>query len=458
MTKKVSWLIAVLALVCLAFPLLNLLLPPANRGLIAAARAGDAAFAPIAALFGDRCACCHAHGADLPFYASFPLASGIIERDIAAGLRFFDMEAAFAGAGQPVSEVALAKLEHVLDARSMPPGRYLALHWDAGMGREDERIVRDWVRAERAKHCQGSGAAAEFAAEVVQPLQPLPELNAAKVALGDRLFHDVRLSGDDTVSCATCHDLAKGGTDQQRFSTGIRGQLGGINAPTVLNAAFAVRQFWDGRAVDLVEQAGGPVTNPIEMGAEWPAVIAKLEQDPEYVQAFAALYGGQLSAANVQDAIAEFEKSLVTTGAPFDRYLLGDAAAIGEVEKKGYALFKRHGCASCHAGRILGGQSFEHMGLREDYFAERGSVQEADHGLFNFTKKESDRGKFKVPTLRNVALTRPYFHDGTVNDLAEAVRVMARCQCDASLAAAEVESIVCFLESLTGELGGKPLK
>jgi cytochrome c peroxidase len=278
------------------------------------------------------------------------------------------------------------------------------------------------------------------------------------VALGDRLYHDVRLSGDDTLSCASCHDLAKGGTDQAPVSTGIRGQLGPINAPTTFNSGFQFAQFWDGRAATLEEQAGGPVENPLEMGAQWPDVIAKLEQDAELMETFLASYP-EMSAENVQHAIAEFERTLVTPDSDFDRYLRGDADAMSAEAQRGYALFTQHGCSTCHVGRILGGQSYERMGYRKDYFAslER-EVTDADHGRYAVTKNEMDMHKFKVPTLLNVEVTFPYFHDAATSDLGEAVAIMSEFQAGVTLAAKDNDDLVAFLIALTGKYQGEKLQ
>jgi len=314
------------------------------------------------------------------------------------------------------------------------------------------------VKTVRAERYATGAAAAEHVASPLQPLVAPTGLDPELVALGDTLYHDVRLSGDDTVSCASCHGLDTGGCDRLQFSKGIRDQVGGINAPTVFNAGPIIAQFWDGRAVDLADQAGGPVGNPIEMGAEWPAVVEKLKQDQEYVAAFAKHFPDGLTQANVQAAIAHFEESLVTTGSKFDEYLMGDAAALTAEEKEGYELFLANGCAKCHVGKIIGGQSFERMGLHGDYFADRGNPTDADKGCANFTGDEADTHKFKVPTLRNIAQTYPYFHDGSTNDLTEAVQTMAKYQCGIELSSGETEKLVAFLHTLTGEYKGELLK
>ena len=238
------------------------------------------------------------------------------------------------------------------------------------------------------------------AVAAVEPLKPLPnsvKVDMDKVLLGRSLYHDTMLSGDGTVACVTCHLLEHGGAEPRKTSTGIRGQVGPINSPSVLNSGFNFAQFWDGRAKDLQEQAAGPVANPIEMGAKWENVVARLKKNEEYAAAFAKLYEDGVTQDNATDAIAEYEKSLITPSR-FDKFLLGDESAISEAEKKGYATFKEVGCTACHTGIIAGGTMFQKMGLVKDYFADRGTpVTEADMGRFNVTKKAADKHFFKVP-------------------------------------------------------------
>lgn len=292
-----------------------------------------------------------------------------------------------------------------------------------------------------------------FVAE--EPLKPLPELgelDMGKLALGRKLFHDPILSGDGTVSCATCHTLDHGGAEPRKSSTGIRGQVGPINSPTVLNSSLNFVQFWDGRAKDLREQAAGPVANPIEMGATWEGVVKRLNGNDEYMAEFATLYEDGITKDNVTDAIAVYEEALITPSR-FDKYLMGDQNAITEAEKKGYETFKAVGCTACHNGVLVGGGMFQKMGLVNDYFKDRGSaVTEADLGRFNVSKNPAEKHFFKVPTLRNVELTSPYLHDGSRATLQETVRIMGKYQLGRDLSDAEVNSIVAFLKSLTGEL------
>lgn len=285
----------------------------------------------------------------------------------------------------------------------------------------------------------------------ILPLVPLGNLDGGRVALGRQLFHDARLSADFSVSCATCHNLSAGGVDGQRFSLGIGGARGTINAPTVFNSAYSIAQFWDGRAASLEEQAAGPIQNPIEMGATWSQVLGRLELDNELLGEFRRLYADGLTANNVLDAIATFERSLVTVDSRFDRYLRGDQKALSAQESDGFRRFREFGCTSCHQGMLIGGNMFQKFGVLGDYFAGR-AITEEDLGRYNVTRREEDRHVFKVPSLRNVARTAPYFHDGSAETLDQAVIVMARYQLGRDLSAEDVEAIVAFLHTLNGEL------
>jgi cytochrome c peroxidase len=295
-------------------------------------------------------------------------------------------------------------------------------------------------------------------AEPVQVLLPPKGLQPEKVVLGRMLFHDPRLSGDGKVACSTCHPLNKGGTDQLPVSVGIRDQKGTINDPSVFNSSYNILQFWDGRAADLQAQASGPVENPIEMGAKFPAVTETLKALTEYAEPFTKVYPNEgITKQSITNAIAEFERSLVTVDSPFDKYLRGDQSAISDEVKHGYTVFKSAGCSMCHFGPAVGGRSFERFGVFRDYFADRGNVKEEDNGRFNVTHQESDRYKFKVPILRNVTVTHPYFHDASAQDLRQAVTVMARYQLEDSLRDDDIGLVVKFLDSLTGTYQGKPL-
>ena len=287
------------------------------------------------------------------------------------------------------------------------------------------------------------------AAADLQPLPAVPRLPPAKVALGRSLFHDVRLSRDNTIACASCHDLATAGHDGRRFSVGVAGAVGSVNAPTVFNAALNVAQFWDGRAGTLEEQAAGPVHNPLEMASDWATVIAKLNADAVLVGEFRRIYGAGPSAERIVDAIATFERTLLTEDAPFDRYLRGDVDALDIRAKAGLRLFREVGCASCHQGANIGGNMFQRFGVISPPPADPAD-QPGNLGRFNVTGRDEDRHVFKVPSLRNVALTAPYFHNGSAATLEEAVAIMGRSQLGRDLSADEIDLLVAFLASLTG--------
>lgn len=293
-----------------------------------------------------------------------------------------------------------------------------------------------------------------------EPVQPIPQdivLDKRKVELGKGLFHDPRLSQDNSFSCASCHDLSQGGTDHRARSIGVGGQLGDVNAPTVFNSGFNFKQFWDGRAETLEDQIDGPIHNPKEMHSNWPEIIGKLKQDARYVSDFAALYPEGIQPRTIKDAMATFERSLITPNSRFDKYLRGDITAITEDEKRGYQLFKDYGCIACHQGINIGGNMFQKLGVMADYFADRGEQTTADLGRFNVTRQEVDRHTFKVPSLRNVARTAPYFHDGSAETLEEAVAIMAKYQLGRPLSSSDVDLIVKFLKTLTGEYNGKAM-
>ncbi|EDY19305.1 Cytochrome-c peroxidase [Chthoniobacter flavus Ellin428] len=298
------------------------------------------------------------------------------------------------------------------------------------------------------------------AAKTHEPIKPIPfqtNLDSRKVALGRMLFQESKLSHDNTVSCASCHDLSQAGTDHRVHSFGIHQTEGTINAPTVFNSAGNFKQFWDGRAATLEEQIDGPIQAPGEMGSTWDEVIGKLRATPVYNAPFKAIYPNGIQRRNIKDAIAQFERSLITPNARFDKFLRGDDTALTTEEKEGYRKFKSYGCTSCHQGVNVGGNMFETLGAMADYFADRGGPTPADNGRFNVTGREDDRYVFKVPSLRNVARTAPYLHDGSAKTLEEAVTVMGRYQLGERLSPQDVDQIVKFLKTLTGEYEGKPL-
>ena len=306
----------------------------------------------------------------------------------------------------------------------------------------------------------GAIARAPFDFDTVNgPIQPIPlraNLDPKRVALGKRLFSEPRLSADDTVPCSLCHNLKKGGADHLPLSEGVGGLMGSVNSPTVFNSAFNFKQFWDGRAETLEEQIDGPLHNAKEMATSWPETVAKLSADTSYVSQFQDTYASGITEANIKDAIATFERSLFTPNARFDQYLRGDTTALSAKEVEGYNLFTDLGCVVCHQGINVGGTLFQKMGKMADYFEGR-EITQADLGRYNVTGKERDRFVFKVPGLRNVELTAPYFHDGSAATLEEAVLVMARVQLGFELSPNEVDALVAFLNTLTAELADQPI-
>lgn len=420
--------------------------------------APDARVAAI--LENSGCLSCHTANPELPFYADVPVAGKLVKEDIEAGYRAFDitplMEALKGGTTPNVVDVA--KVEKVALDKSMPEAKYYLMHWGSQMTDAKASAIAEWAQNFRVAY-YNDGLEGERAGEPIRPIIPSENVDERKAELGFALFHDPRLSVDNTVSCASCHALDMGGVDNHQYSHGVEERLGGVNAPTVYNAVYNFVQFWDGRAKTLAEQAAGPPLNPVEMASEsFDEIIAKLQQDENYVKLFAELYPEGITEATITNAIEEFERTLVTPNSQFDKWLLGDDNALTAQELRGYELFKEYSCATCHTGVNLGGESYELMGLRRHYFEERGlELTEEDNGRYKQTQDERDRHRFKVPGLRNVELTWPYYHDGSRLTMDEAVRDMALYQCDVELAEGEVQDIVAFLRTLTGEYKGEKL-
>ena len=412
-------------------------------------------------IFDDGgCLSCHSADPKIPFYAKLPVAGKIVMKDIDSGYRAFDIEPfmeALKVDGE-VNAIDLAKIEKVVIDDRMPMPKYYLVHWGSSLTDAKRDIVLNWAADERIAMYDDDLPAAR-AAEPVRPIDPSVEADPAKVALGYALFHDARLSVDNTVSCASCHDLSTAGVDNHQYSHGVDDQVGGVNAPTVYNAVYNFVQFWDGRARTLADQAAGPPLNPIEMASEsFDQIIAKLAADKDFAKAFNAVYPDGLTEANITDAIEEFERTLVTPDSRFDKWLRGDDSALNADELAGYELFKKYDCATCHAGPNLGGLSYELMGLRADYFADRGlEMTNEDNGRYKETQLERDRHRFKVPGLRNVEHTWPYYHDGTRVTLEEAVRDMGIYQSGVELTDIEIDNISDFLRTLTGEYQGKKI-
>lgn len=290
----------------------------------------------------------------------------------------------------------------------------------------------------------GPAAAAD---EPIKPIQAAAVADPALVELGKKLFFDPRLSKSGFISCNSCHNLSMGGSDNLKTSIGHNWQKGPINAPTVLNSSLNVAQFWDGRALTLQDQAGGPIANPGEMAFTHTLAITLLESIPGYVGEFKAVFkNDKITIDEVTKAVAAFEETLVTPNSRFDKWLTGDKKALTADEQAGYELFKDSGCTGCHNGAAAGGNTFQKMGVFEPYK----STSPAE-GRVAVTKEEADRFNFKVPTLRNVEMTYPYFHDGEAATLTQAVDVMGRIQLGKKFSDGENARIVAFLKTLTGD-------
>lgn len=304
--------------------------------------------------------------------------------------------------------------------------------------------------------CNSQGLYAEnFKDEPIKPVRtPSVQVSEEKIRLGLELFQEKKLSANNSVSCASCHNLFRGGVDNLNRSIGINGAVGDINAPTVFNSGLNFVQFWDGRAKTLEDQMDGPIQHPKEMGTTWAEVVEKIKQDTKYKSRFSAQYSDGVTAKNIKDAIASFERALITPNSKFDKYLAGDAKALTEKEILGYNRFKSLGCIACHQGENVGGNMFQTMGIMGDYFKGRKNMPLSEHdlGRFNVTKREQDKYVFRVPSLRNVELTSPYFHDGYAKTLNDAVLIMGRYQLGQTLSKKDADAIVAFLKTLTGEL------
>ena len=430
----------------------------AHQSAVSPVLSGSDAETVAQAILQQKCADCHGSNAS---YSKFwnALSFGKLAADVDGAQRAYkmvpDMEIRSAN-------VDYLKMDHVLRTRRMPPTAYTMVHLGSRLTPLDVSILRNRYKTQGAE-------LRRFA-----PISPVPEpeneWERARIRLGSLLYHNGALSTNNQVSCASCHDLTKGGTDNLSKSEGVPGpdgqpQLGGVNAPTTYNTAGNIRQFWDGRAADLKEQAAGPPLNPVEMGycrtEDWAEIAAKLEKDDEIRTLFALVYGGEgITGDTITDAIAAFEKTLVTPDSAFDAYLKGNTEALTEKQKKGMESFVKRGCATCHSGPALGGISFEYINTHGDLRAAAAPEDylEGAYGLRDFSKREEDKDMFRVPLLRNVALTAPYFHTGSVNTLEEAVRVMCTAQVSGRVSEAEVENIAAFLRAQTGKLNGRPLE
>ena len=406
----------------------------------------------------NGCYSCHSGQDGTPFYAKLPFADPILAH-VEIGTRFWDLRREDL---ENPSEVLLSKLQHSVTSGNMPLVEYKLIHWGTGFNKSEKSLLTEWILSQRQERFATGTACEAYAQHALQPIPDSLATDIRKVTLGRKMYNEARISLDGTLSCATCHVIDKGGADSRgtRTSEGIYGQFGGINAPTVLNAAFNVEQFWNGRAHTLADQAAGPPVNPVEMGDQtWEQICERLKEDASLVAEFLSIYPEGITQATVTDAIAEYEKTLITPNDRLDQMLKGDENALTEEEKKGLAAFMDNSCAVCHVGKTLGGQSFETLGIYEDYYAAREQsnpdivYNDDDKGLAGFTGDTADLHRFKVPGLRNISKTSPYFHDGTQATIEDAVRAMFRFELGVKEAPeSDVASISAFLRTLDGEI------
>ncbi len=409
------------------------------------------------AIFKDAsCITCHQKNSNTPFYADIPIIGQIIKRDITNGYRKFNIGESLEiiKKEEAVNEAILAKIEMAtITNEMMPPARYYLIHWGASITPAKQIILKEWIKKHRGKFYPNTLAADMFKNEPVRPIPSSLTFNKRKAALGKKLFYDKRISFDNTISCASCHNPDKGGANNKQYAEGADKRLGTINTPTICNAHFNIAQSWNGHSANIKDLVKEHIKNSVIMGNEsFADVIKRLRNNEDLKKGFDHLYEDGMTENTIADAIAEFGKTLLTPDCSFDKYLKGDNYAINKKEIFGYELFISKTCATCHVGTTLGGQSFELMGIYNDYFEDRGWELTADDlGRFNYTADNKDRHRFKVPGLRNVALTKPYFHDGSQQTLSDAVIAMGIYQTDHKISDEEINAIVAFLETLTGE-------
>ena len=279
-------------------------------------------------------------------------------------------------------------------------------------------------------------------------LRPIPKdikINMKIAKLGKKLFFDKNLSLDGTLSCNSCHNLSDNGASKTKYTKGVNGTYGKFNVPTVYNSIYNFRQFWDGRAKDLIDQAIQPITNPIEMGNTIKNVLKYLKNSKKYMELFSIAFNDKITKKNIAISIAEFEKYLITPNSAFDKYLRGDKSALNINTIRGYKLFQEKGCISCHNGMNIGGNLYNKLGIYNQ-------INSVELGRYNITHKDKDKYVFKVPSLRNVALTAPYMHDGRAKTLKDAINIMSKYQLGDILDNKEINYIIAFLKSLSGEM------
>jgi cytochrome c peroxidase len=313
-----------------------------------------------------------------------------------------------------------------------------------------------------------AGSSAAILISVAAPLEPgagalapvrIPTyLDARKVELGKQLFSDTIMSSKNALSCSSCHDLSHGGTIAMKRTVGYSGKMHRFNAPTVFNVGNNYRLGWRGDFTSLEAQNEKVLTDENLMAIDWETLLSRLRNHSRYGEQFDAIYGRPVDENGVLEVLASFQQSLVTPDAPLDKYLRGDTKAMSAMAIRGYELFQSYGCVSCHQGSNIGGNMFQKFGVFADPSLESGPTRDGDLGRWMITGADRDKGVFRVPSLRNVAVTAPYFHDGRVETLSQAVSIMARVQLGRELPDPDLMALVAFLESLTGEFEGKKLR
>lgn len=419
--------------------------------------AGTSKESQAIAIFEDAsCMACHGQNIQTPFYAGIPLIGSLLKEEMQKGYHRFNMEDAWntIKIGEAVNEAHLAKIEmETVILGTMPPKKHYLVHWGASLTPAKQTILKNWFKYHREKFYPNELSAEAFKYEPTRPIPPPPSVNGRKVALGKTLFYDPRLSSDNTLSCASCHNPKTGGANHRQFSESVNKRMGNINTPTVFNASLNTLQSWYGEPVDLETFIAQHITHPTITGhSSMSSIIRKWEKDDDIRKSFDRLYDDGITNATIADAISTFIKTLLTPDCSFDQYLKGDEYAINKKEIFGYELFKSHKCATCHAGANLGGLTRERMGIHKDYFKDRNwELANEDSGRYNQTADAYDLHRFKVSGLRNVAETKPYFHDGSQQSLYDAVQIMGAYQSGRNISDEEIKAIVSFLETLTGK-------
>lgn len=410
------------------------------------------------AIFKDAsCMACHSRNTLAPFSTNIPLIGQWTKKNRQRGWLRFDMNEAWSRLqkGEAINETHLAKIEMETVVRNtMPPVSHYLVHWGASVTTPKQTMLKNWITHHREKFYPSPLAADSFKQEPVRPI-PTPEpVDKRKVALGKKLFYDKRISSDHSISCATCHHPETGGANNRQFVEGVNKRLTHVNTLTLYNASFNRLLSWNGSAKSLETHIEQHVTHPAILGyASINELIQRLQKEADLLPLFEKTYPKEgLTKTTLTNALTHYGKTLLTPDCNFDKYLKGDVYAISQKEVFGYILFKSHRCITCHTGINLGGQTHERIGIYKDYFDDRGwELAPEDLGRFQYTGDEYDRYRFKVPGLRNVALTKPYFHDGSQQTLYDAVQTMGIYQTGQHINEEEINAMVAFLEALTGE-------